>query len=386
MTAKPKRVEIGGVAPRHERSRVLMFSQRNIAADVLFRCPHYEFEDIICEMDSVDVVAPEVGRWFDFRKMVAKRLAWHTPITLNPGVPKVRAAGTYDLFFAICGSPVDLLMVNALENWQDVAKKSICLVDEMWVTEFGAYKFFLKILAKFDCVMMYYSESAKAANEVVGGRKFRFLAPGIDGIQFCPYPSLADRVIDIYSIGRRSEASHRALIRIAEETGRFYIYDSISGSRAIHWKEHRLLFANTAKRSRYFIVNPALIDRRDVRGDQNEMGNRYFEGAASGAVMIGERPQNQEFEKMFDWPDAVLDLPYGSTNVERIMKEVESRPDWEEEMRWSNVVQTLLRNDWAYRWEMVLDAAGLDPLQGLRDRKERLGRLAKAVSSWRVCH
>ena len=40
------------------------------------------------------------------------------------------------------------------------------------------------------------------------------------------------------------------------------------------------------------------------------MGNRFFEGAASGAIMVGERPNNEEFERLFNWPEAVTQLPY----------------------------------------------------------------------------
>src|ERR1041384_4437474 len=193
--------------------------------------------------------------------------------------------------------------------------------------------------------MLYYSESVRAVNDVIG-EKCRFLAPGVDALLFCPYPADLKRVVDIYSIGRRAQTTHEALLTLAKEKGRFYIHDSVSGTHAYNDKEHRLLFANTAKRSRYFIVNPALIDRQDVRGDQSEMGNRYFEGAAAGAIMIGERPTNKEFWKMFDWPDAVLDLPYGSTEIGKIMDEVESQPEWEDTIRRNNVAQALLRHDW----------------------------------------
>ena len=74
--------------------RVLLFSQRNIAKaaaaasqqSILFRCPHYEFEDIVCHIDSVDLVAPVAGRWFGRRYETAKRIAFHSPFILNPGV------------------------------------------------------------------------------------------------------------------------------------------------------------------------------------------------------------------------------------------------------------------------------------------------------------
>jgi hypothetical protein len=44
------------------KPRVLIFSLRNIFGKALNRCPHYEFEDIICEIDSAELLAPKVDR------------------------------------------------------------------------------------------------------------------------------------------------------------------------------------------------------------------------------------------------------------------------------------------------------------------------------------
>jgi len=163
------------------------------------------------------------------------------------------------------------------------------------------------------------------------------------------------------------------------ENGIFYLHDSIAGDQAINLMEHRALLANVAKRSRYFIVNPGLIDRPDKRGDQIEIGNRYFEGAAAGTIMVGERPQNTEFERLFDWPDAVIHLPYDSIKIETVIDELDRDPEKQDRIRRTNVVQALTRHDWAYRWEAVLKTVGLEPMPQLLERKERLKRLADAV-------
>jgi hypothetical protein len=39
-----------------------------------------------------------------------------------------------------------------------------------------------------------------------------------------------------------------------------------------------------------------------------------------------------------------------------------------------------MRHDWAYRWEAVLKSVGLEPMQGLMERKARLKKLAKVVA------
>src|SRR5580704_9856821 len=93
---------------RSSSPRILIFSLRNVFQKALFRCPHLEFENIICEIDSAVLLAPEVDP-HSTRSAFATRLAYHAPITLNPGVPKIPADTRYDIFFTVCGWPSDLL-------------------------------------------------------------------------------------------------------------------------------------------------------------------------------------------------------------------------------------------------------------------------------------
>ena len=105
------------------------------------------------------------------------------------------------------------------------------------------------------------------------------------------------------------------------------------------------------------------------------------EGAASGTIMIGERPETEAFKMHFDWPDAVVHLDYDSSEIDRIIDDLDRQPEKQERIRRTNVVQSLLRHDWAYRWEAILRTIGLEPMQQLLYRKERLHNLAKQVSS-----
>ena len=154
---------------------------------------------------------------------------------------------------------------------------------------------------------------------------------------------------------------------------------ALAGVQAINSKEHRALLANIAKRSRYFIVNPGKIDQPELRGNQIEIGSRYFEGAASGAIMVGERPNNEVFERLFNWPEAVTQLPYDSCDIDMVIKDLDGDPERQDRIRRTGVVQALMRHDWVYRWEAVLKCIGLEPMQGVLERKERLSKLAGLV-------
>jgi hypothetical protein len=308
------------------------------------------------------------------------RLGYHAPIFPNPGIRRIPTEKHYDIFFTICGYPQDLIMFNALGDVKEICTTSVCLLDELWIKEIVKNRYFLRILAKFDVVMLYYSETVKPLSELLGPKCF-FLPPGVDSILFCPDPDPPERVVDVYSIGRRSEVTHQKLLDMARESGLFYLHDSIGGSQAINSREHRTLFANVAKRSRYFIVNPGKIDEPEKRGSQLETSNRYFEGAASGAIMIGECPDNDAFGSLFDWPDAVVRLAYDSPEIDVIINELDRDPDRQERIRRTGVIQALTRHDWVYRWEAILQAAGREPMRRMLERKNRLRELAERLSA-----
>lgn len=357
--------------------RALVFSYRNIFSKAMFRCPHYEFEDVISQVDSSELLAPEFTP-SGLRYNLAKRAAYRTPFSPNPGIERIEGKNRYDLFFAICGQPSDLVTANAAFDWRRSCRVSVCLIDEFWITEINACRNLLRLLDKFDVIALYYRQTVEPVSKRIRARCV-FIPPGVDAIRFNPYPDPPKRVIDVYSIGRRSDATHQKLLRMAAEDGLFYLHDSIAGGDAIDSAQHRALFANVAKRSRYFIVHPGLIDRPDIRGDQIEIGNRYFEGAASGTIMLGERPKTETFTQLFDWPGAVIDLAYNSTHIDGIINDLDSQPNRIENIRRTNVSQVLRRHDWVYRWEAILRAVGLDPMPELFERKERLQQIAGLI-------
>jgi hypothetical protein len=362
---------------KSDRPRVLIFSQRNLSQIQPFRCAHFEFEDVISQVDRVEMLAPRIDP-SNWRQVLAKRITYHTPFAFNPGVEQISLHSDFDLFLAICGNPTDLLRINAVKGWRKHCNKAICLIDEVWARQIHNYRNYLHMLKEFDLVVLYYSYSVEPVNEMIGD-KCVFLPPGVDTIHFCPYPNPPERIVDIYSIGRRSAVTHQAFLKMAAKDGLFYLHDSTSADQVLDPIEHRHLFANVAKRSRYFIVNPGHIDRPDIRGNQIEIGNRYFEAAASGSIMLGERPRNSEFEKYFGWPDSLIDLPYNSPDAERVVRELDQQPERQRTIQRVNAQQSLLRHDWVYRWEAILNILAIAPLDKLEARKERLRNLADCI-------
>ena len=359
--------------------RICIFSQRSLER-LVSRCAEYEFEDLICEVDDVEMLRPEPYRLFKVGQKVSNQLARRVSIaSVNPGIRKLRLNKNYDLFFMICQFPRDLLSLNAIKGWRQHCRTSVCWLAEIWASELHKLKGHLKILSQFDYVIIPSSGSVEPVKDAIRGRCV-CITPGIDTIRFCPYPNPPLRSIDVYSMGRKSLITHQPLLKMAEQKKIFYIYDTFENMKTLLPRDHRILLANIAKRSRYFIANAPKINKQSETGGQEEISYRFYEGTASGTVLIGETGQNEAFKKHFGWPDSVIQVPFDSPNIAEVLAELDSQPERLAEIQMNNIVQSLLRHDWVYRWREILDMVGLKPKPALIAREKHLKKLADDVA------
>ena len=360
------------------KPRILLFSERNLYEREVWRCAFHEFEQILEQVDSVEVLAPKRTRWYEDRLRVSLKLGnyFKAPF-VDPGIAPIHLDRDYDVFFTIIEKPGEALNIKAIKELKKHCRKLICWVMEFYVWNMKTHRSSLEMLKEFDEVI-FMASMYEPFQKVLPG-EVRYMAGGVDALRFCPYPDPPERSIDVLSIGRRSEKTHEALLKLAGGEGLFYVYDTIDDLHAYNLDQHRALVQNMAKRSRYFIVNPGKMDRPDETGGQSEFGHRYFEAAAPGTIMIGERPKNKEFDKIFTWEDAVISLPFGSENIAEVIKDLDRQPERQARIRRENMLQALFHHDWAYRWESILKVAGLEPLPALIDRKQRLASRAAMV-------
>jgi hypothetical protein len=351
----------------------------------LFQCGSYEAQDILQEIADVDLIALEPGPGFRFKERWQRRLLYRDIsrklIYTNPGLRKVRLTGEYDLFVAHCQTYWDLLYVNAIEGWKDKCKTSVCWIDELFVSALPLYKYWLHALLQFDHIFLGYSGTATALYAILG-RPCHWLPGAVDTPRFSPYPDPPQRVVNVYSIGRRWEGIHSALRAAAARREIFYAYDTSPSidTEVYDHREHRNFYANMAKRSQYFVVAPGKIDSEETKG-QVVTGFRYYEGAAAGAVMIGQAPNSEEFRSMFGWPDAVIPIQPDGSDVLKVLMNLSTQPERLCAISRRNAGEALLRHDWVYRWRQVFRVAGLEPTPPMLERERQLKELADLALS-----
>jgi Glycosyl transferases group 1 len=381
------------------KKRTLVASEFN-AKDRAHFALAYEFCRIVTECDDADLVAPGIDNYVarylnailpphdghnvqrDFNRLVngvRKGLGLKNAATIEP----VPLDQDYDLFFFVAWSPQSLVELSRIPNWRARCKTAVVYLFELWSSTLEEDRRYLKLLDQFDHVFLLHSASISRLSSYTR-TPCSFMPTGVDCEIATPFPSPPKRVVDVYSIGNRAPQLHRQMVALSEQRDFFYIYDSLAStdSRVKDWREHRLLLANTIKRTRYFMgFNPATlaIPKADKVAGEQVLPSRLFEGAAGGAIILGSAPQCPEFGEYFNWPDAVIEVSPETSDIAAVIAELDAQPQRTERMRRTNAIRSLLQHDWVYRWEHILATIGMEALPQLRQRKARLSEIAAAA-------
>jgi Glycosyl transferases group 1 len=362
--------------------RILIVSQRSYYAPV-YRCSAYEFEDTICAVDHAELLLPS------FEVSVTQRLfdkiSEHGNICIQHkrrrlALPKLTKY--YDVLLVSVGFWHELFDLEPiLKCLRERCRVIICIIEELWAKGVVNHERFYRLLEKFDHILLGLSGTCDALARFIN-TPIMHLPFGVDMDRFCPYPNPPQRKIDVYAMGHCSSKTDYALREWADRTGATYLYDTANRGRFVMSVErHRNFLAQIIKRSRYFIVNPAKIDDAEQTGGQMEIGPRFYEGGAGGAVLIGQVPTNcQVFDRDFDWTDAVIDMPFHSTDIAERISALDAEPDRIARIRLNNVVNCLRRHDWVYRWNNIIKILGMEPTPCALERAERLRNLADRLA------
>jgi len=363
------------------KPRICMPTMRSFAHET-YRCGNYESEDILLDIDDVDLICLKPGKACELRQNIHKKFVWHDftrkLVSINMAFQPIRLTREYDLFITHVSLAPDLIHIPAVRGWKDYCRTSICWIDEAWTADIPLLKYWLPALEDFDHVVLGMNGTVKAFSDAIK-RPCHFVSGAVDALRFSPYPQNPGRVIDVYSIGRRWEGLHNALVDAAAKREIFYVYDTFRASvgQVKDYRQHREMFANMAKRSRCFLVWPAKMDMPEQTKGQVELGFRYYEASAAGTIMLGRVPDCESFRRHFDWPQAVIEIQADGSDVAEVISRLSADPEWLREISCRNAEEALRRHDWVYRWKEILGIAGLEPAPAMEAREKRLRELAE---------
>jgi hypothetical protein len=372
--------------------KVLLLSQRRIA-DLVAYCLAYELEDTFeAVTDAQRIDATDLpGIEFSRRAYKLARIASGSPGLARRLAPhprsRVALERDFELFFPVFSHAYELYSLATIPNWRQRCRKAACFITEVGSDLLPEY--LLELLSAFDHIFLGFRNHVRDVARIIG-RPCTYLPFAVDVLRFAPASLDQTRPINVCNIGRRSPVTHQALLAEAERQQSFYYYDTVAASgedlkgrtfRVDSPYEHRRMLATLLKHSCYFIANRSYINRPELTAGGDEISARFYEGAAAGTVMIGDAPRTEEFARQFDWPDAVIHVPFDSPDIGRVLADLNRNPERLRAVRRNNVREAALRHDWLHRMLVVFDAFGLAPTEAMRARARRLDQIVSEIDS-----
>ena len=368
------------------QDNVLLLSQRKISKLVAY-CISYELEDVIAEVTSAYRVDASDFSSLEFSRR-AYKLARHSsgsPSLARRLTPQPKSARVlqqdYDLFFPVFNSPYELYSLAVVPNWRQRCRNAACFLIETGTDKLPSY--LIEFLSEFDHVFVGTQYGAEELAKVINS-PCTSLPIAVDVLRFAPAPNQS-RPIEVCNIGRRSAITHDALLQHADRHQLFYYYDTVAASgadrkdrtfRVDSAQEHRKMLATMLKNSRFFLANKGHIDRPELVRGREEISGRFYEGAAAGVVMIGEPPHSEDFAQQFDWPDAVIHVPFDSPDIGNLLLDLNADSDRLDAARRNNVREAARRHDWLHRIQAVFETLDLKPTDKMQERARQLEQIA----------
>jgi hypothetical protein len=365
-----------------QSSRILLFSQRGLRYQAA-NCCLYEFEDLIADFDRVDLFIP--NNEYSFSRKLHRIIKYVTKsdycaTKISPFPHQYTLDQEYDLLFAVLDNPWQIYLLDSIQNWREKCRYVACYVGEIWDPELDNWRLLQEPFQYCDRIFLGVHHSVEKLSKQIN-IPCSYLAPGVDTVLFSPYPFLPYRSLDLCYVGRRVPAIHQTLLDLTTKKNFFYYYDTAKKLQleVENHQEHRRLLANLLKRSRYTICTYAKFNRLEETGGYQEIGYRFFESAAAGTVMLGIPPKTEVFQKYFGWSDSIIEIDLNTSDINNIITELDAQPERLIRISRDNVINSLQKHDWVYRWREVLTSFKLELTSSMLDRERYLQQLVDSI-------
>lgn len=362
--------------------RILVVSVRGFRFQVA-NCSIYEFEDLICDIEQAKVYAPNSE--FDWARKIYRLAKYFSHSDrfagfMAPFPHQLTLDREYDLLFAVFDNPWQMHLLESIKGWQDRCRHKACFIVEIWQPDLNNWRLLEEPFQNFEHIFLGVKHCTKQLAKLVN-RPCTYTPLAVDTLRFCPHPKSIQRLIDVCNIGRRSSHIHDSLLKLSQQGNFFYYYDTFRKQKleVENYLEHRCLLANLLQRSRYTINYCAKFNTPGATGGAEEIGARFFESSAAGAVLIGSPPKGDTFRKYFDWKDAIVEVDLNRDNIIDALAQLDAEPERLAQISRDNIANSLLKNDWVYRWRDILAVFNLEPSPGMLKREKYLKQLAQSI-------
>jgi hypothetical protein len=249
-----------------------------------------------------------------------------------------------ELLLVVARTPSDLGMLYSLAGARKRFRKIAGYVIDSYFTE-G----FESSVLSYDHIFSTTKEGADLVRAKFGVSS-SVLRQGFDCLTWASIDP--NRSIDLIGFGRQPTSYHREFQRSfhASNSNILYLHSPIGAKAGSAVWEERPMMLKLLQRSKMSLAFHLLVEPDEARPRaENFVTSRWFESLAAGCIVIGKRPLGEMAAEMFDWPNALIELPDAPSAAADLIQSLAGDAKFLRETRTRNVIEMCRRHDWRYR-------------------------------------
>jgi Glycosyl transferases group 1 len=338
----------------------------------------FEFEDLMQDCLGAGIVALQ-------NKTGLARFVAEGPLRCRRGFLKHHIARykvvaeplpRTDLLLVVALTPMGLENLQSIPGWREKSGKVVVYIIDSY--RHGWYKHFERTLRHVDHLLTPIAEDVEALSDLTGVPT-SLLPWGSDVLRNgC---GCGDRRLDVMAMGRQPPEHIETIARRlgVRESGKLLFHGVVDVWHGDRKRESRELMWQMMRASHLSLCYcPSFWCARD---DIPPMVTpRWLESLCAGAIPVGKRPATPLTDRLFDWEDALIDLP---PEPEKAADGLLALLDDRERLRRAharNYANMLRRHDWRYRILTLLGLLGCSEFGRLRDDLAELAQRTDGVS------
>jgi hypothetical protein len=326
-----------------------------------------EFEDLFGSFDNSRIATVTRRRPLpDLAQKIRNRLIgpYGTVTDLENG----------NLLLVVARAPNDLKMLLSIPNVRKKFRYIAGYVIDSYFTEN-----FPSITKNYDHIFCTTEEGAETVKSRFGTSS-SVLAQGFDCLTWACRNDV--RSIDLIGFGRQPPSYHREFQRAfhTEASPLLYLHSPIGAARGRAVWDERPMMLKLLQRSKLSLAFHLGVEPQTVRPRAASfVTSRWFESLTTGCVVVGKRPPGRMSEQLFDWPDALVELPDNPKDASAAIADLAADVNFLHKTRARNVIEMTHRHDWRYRirdiyehFKLQLPSLLTEQLSSLKQRLEIL--------------
>jgi hypothetical protein len=300
-----------------------------------------DFEDSVAELSDTDLVSVPVP------SRRARIDALRHGRRLKPIKPP---RSEYDICLLVAMDPWYAPSLTQIRDVRKIARKVVVYLYDSWLADLHVLRRHRHIWSMVDHAFVSFNHSVEAYEDALDC-PVTYLPQAIHEKRF--HPRRTRRPIDVLSLGRKHPSVHQVLRDLARDEEILYFFQTAHLPQAVDLIENQELLGQLCQASRvqvHWSVESTDSARAEGGGP---ITARWFEAAASGSVVVGQKPNNPEFTKLFPYDGFVrrLDPERPDETKRLILDGIRKNDDREERIRLADHVR--VAHTWKARWREI---------------------------------